>query len=1002
MMFSNDEFEEFKAEAFEILDTAEKKLLSIGEGLGLQEAFDSVFRCFHNLKGASGMMELLDLQAHVHELETILMGFKDQTTMPKKYVDLFLSGIDASRFLLDGKKVSFNYQINGSETPVETNSAVSGSVPEQSLAASLNQPEANLAPSGSAVEEFLSECGEIIERVSSALAKLEASPQSHGLLNDLYRDMHSMKGASFLFGYVKIGEMAHAMESSMEPLRSGTHLVSKGLINSLFKAIGMVEEEIQFIKAHHPEGVSDTRISELVAELNRASKDLETINKEVVKMAEIQRTVATLEQSEKEKEAESSGSIRVPVSLLDNLMTLVGEMVLVRNQVLQFSNDSEDLNFLNLSKRLNVVTSEIQGEMMKTRMQPIGNILNKFQRVVRDLSQELNKNIVLNLSGTETELDKTLLEAIKDPLTHIVRNSCDHGIEVSATRRELGKPESGVISIRSYHEGGQVVIEVTDDGRGLNKENLVKKAIEKGLLEPSKVAFMSEKEIFNLIFAPGFSTAAAITNVSGRGVGMDVVRTNIEKIGGTVELNSVCDKGTTIKIKIPLTLAIVPALIVKCKQEMFAIPQVKLEELLRVDQSSAEHKIEYLHGAPVFRLRGKILPLVDLNRVLGFESSLNANQTVNNIAVLNADQCSFGLIVDEIQDTADIVVKPVNRLLKSLQVYSGATILGDGGIALILDIHGISKVARIGGDRDASAQANLLRAEQKRASDLQEFLIVRVNSPTKHAIVLGYVHRLEEFKASDIEYSGKQRLIRYGKTILPILSVGECLGYGIPTGGSARGILSVVVIQKAGVLYGLEVDEIVDTLSTDAEVDTLLNKQPGLFGNLNTPDGLIVAIDPFEIIASAFPATVVPIRSEKIGASVSVLNQARGLKILFVEDTVFFRRAVSIVLEKEGYDVTIALDGRDAVEILDRNPDKFDLIISDIEMPRMNGFELARAIRSNQRFSGLPLLALSSRADRKYAEMGIESGFNVYLEKLKPAILLDAIQKLVSDERRSA
>jgi two-component system chemotaxis sensor kinase CheA len=967
-------------------------LFKIESGVDYKSSFDAVFRALHNLKGAAGMMELTALQNHVHEIETIFMQFKNAAGIPKVYVDFFLRGIDGIRILLSGGEISFDYSPPVASVPAPIEIPVSKT-------AGLN-PESN---SASAVDEFVSEGFEMIERVSKALARIEKETPSKEVLNDLYRDVHSLKGASYLFGFVSIGDISHAMESSLEPVREGTHSHSMELMNLLFKAVEFIEVEMDGIKNGKVSEENRALAPALILGLGNAGKNLKAIAGLVELKMDTKLTVVPNGQSPvapDSTEKDSASSIRVPVALLDNLMTLMGEMVLVRNQVLQFSNHSEDLDFLNLSKRLNVVTSEIQGEMMKTRMQPIGNILNKYNRVVRDLSQELRKNITLTLNGSETELDKSLLESIKDPLTHIVRNSCDHGIEMPEVRVSAGKSENGNICIRAYHEGGQVVIEVTDDGKGLHRDALLAKALEKGLLNQTQAASMNDKEVFNLIFAPGFSTAAVVTNVSGRGVGMDVVRTNIEKIGGTVELSSVPGKGTTTKIKIPLTLAIIPALIIRSGSGTFAIPQVKLEELVRVERAGAEHKIEYLHGAPVFRLRGNILPLVDLNQIMGVKKKETETQDAFNIAVLSADQCSFGLIVDEIQDTADIVVKPLNRLLRSLQVYSGATILGDGSIALILDIQGISKVAHVGASK---ANNRAQRMDQKVSSDFQEYLLVGLNSPTKHALVLGYVNRLEEFKRSAIELSGKNRVIRYGKSILPILPVSELLGYGASKMNSEKETISVVVIQKGGVFYGLEVDEIIDTLSTDADVDSELTRQPGFFGNLNTPDGLIVAIDPFEIIALAYPESASAEKSVQAGVTpINSKRQKRPLRILLVEDTVFFRKAVTIILQKEGHDVTIAVDGKEAVEILNRHSEKFDLIISDIEMPRMNGFEFAQAVRANQSFSLIPLLALSSRADKKYAEQGLKAGFNRYLEKLKPGLLIETISDLMEAGRESA
>jgi two-component system chemotaxis sensor kinase CheA len=1010
MSFSEQEIEEFKVEALELLEVAEKSLLSLNQGGAFQAAFDATFRSFHNLKGGAGIMDLARLQAHMHELETILMRFKGQSSMPERFISFFLLGIDASRTIIDGKEIEFQYTVGGEDpaAPAPTAQDAAPAVPAAAPAMPAAPPADKLRPD-SGVGEFISESEEILDRVAAALRLIETDAYSKETLEALYRDVHSLKGTAYLFSFNRLGEVSHAIESSLETVREGSVRPGKSLLDALYKSLEVIEAILENIK--NGSGDSSTEVSGALAELKRAAAADEGSAQGGARSTAEAKSPTVEQPSSAQKESESNGSIRVPVVLLDSLMTLMGEMVLVRNQVLQYSSASEDLEFLNLSKRLNVVTSEIQTEMMKTRMQPIGNVLNRFNRVVRDLSQELKKNINITLSGAETELDKSLLEAIKDPLTHIVRNSCDHGIETPAQRRQSGKPEAGTIVIRSYHEGGQVIIEVQDDGRGLHKDVLVAKAVEKGVITPAQAAKLTEKEIFNLIFAPGFSTAAAVTNVSGRGVGMDVVRSNIERIGGTVDLISSAGAGTTIKLKIPLTLAIVPALIVKCGRGTFAIPQVKLEELVRVDQESSGNKVESLHGAPVFRLRGNILPLVDLGQVLRVSEKRSYTRGIVNIAVVTAEHCSFGLIIDEVQDTADIVVKPLNRLLKSLHVYSGATILGNGSVALILDVPGISKVARVAQERRvAEAARNELR--QSASNEAQDYLLVNLNSRTKHAIVLNYVHRLEEFKRTSIEYSGSVPVIRYRDIILPLVSVSEHLGYGPAKADSE--LVPVVVIQRAERFFGLVVEGIHDTLSTPTALITSLVKQPGIFGSLNTESELVVVIDPFELVARAFPEEreKADIIEAPLPAAVSTADplspfsqgNARrgGGKILLAEDTVFFRRAIKAVLEKTGYEVVTVNDGQEAIDRLSAGADGFDLIISDIEMPRVNGFQLASSVRKNPALSMIPLLAVSSRADRHYMQEGHLAGFDIYLEKLKPSMLVSAVEKLIQKKRSAA
>lgn len=1054
MSFSQDEFNEFKIEALELLEIAEKSLLALDEGGEFRGCFDAVFRGFHNLKGAAGMMELTDLQNHTHELETILMGFKKEDSMPRHFISFFLRGIDASRALLDGQTIQFDYKVinagSGPVTPTSINAKLTPSVNRTSgenhhkeeLTSNSeirSNPTTTAQISKEAIEEFLNECNENVERISKNLHAFEAGESKKEFIDEIFRDIHSLKGSSYLYSYNLLGKLAHALESSFENVRLGTHAISKDLLNASFMTLGLIEKIVEGIKRGGTEGDQAREVDSLVQCLQAANETMEILSStrpaaEPVQIGKARfaeeggleivnggskNSDSTNRESNfqgKEREADAASSIRVPVALLDNLMNLMGEMVLVRNQVLQYSNGSEDLDFLSMSKRLNVVTSEIQGELMKTRMQPIGNILGKFSRVVRDLSQELNKKINLQLFGVETELDKSLLEAIKDPLTHIVRNSCDHGIERPEVRRQAGKPEVGNISIKAYHEGGQVIIDIYDDGKGLNPDLIRQKAIEKGLISSVEAAKLSEKDILSLIFAPGFSTASQVTNVSGRGVGMDVVRTNIEKIGGNVDLSSVAGFGTSIKLKIPLTLAIIPALIVKCGQGIYAIPQLKLEELVRVDQSSGESRIEFLHGTPIYRLRQNILPLVDLRQVLKLDEAKTGNSDIINIAVLNDDRGSFGLIIDEICDTADIVVKPINRLLKSLQIYSGATMLGDGSVALILDVLGLSKVAKL--ERERASQVEVHPQSERRlrtSKEQQSYLLVELKAVTKHALVLGYVYRLEEFQRNRIEYLGTRPVVRYGKTVLPLISVSEKLGYC--QGHEFNDIISVVVVQRAGSLYGLVVERVLDIFNSSGDLDSTVDRQLGIYGSLSTEDELLVVINPFEIIEganlgnTAATGTVLKSQSAPMRGAVprAEPNNVRAInfkttasvhgRILLAEDTLFFRKAMSKILENQGYEVISAVDGKEAYELLTQSEAPFDLIVSDIEMPRTNGFQLAEMVRQNPHTSHLPLLAISSRAENDFVAEGKKAGFDVFLEKLQPDVLVGAVTDLLNRKR---
>ncbi|HEX6242409.1 MAG TPA: chemotaxis protein CheW, partial [Polyangiales bacterium] len=496
------------------------------------------------------------------------------------------------------------------------------------------------------------------------------------------------------------------------------------------------------------------------------------------------------------------------VRLLDKLMNLVGELVLARNQLLQHSNLSSDASLVSSCQRLNLITTELQEGVMKTRMQPIENVWSRFPRVVRDLAQMCGKQVKLEMEGKSTELDKTIIESISDPLTHLVRNSIDHGIELPDTRMFAGKPTMGTIKLRAFHEGGRVNIEIQDDGGGIDPERLKTKALEKGLITPERARAMSSHEAFNLIFMAGFSTAEKVTNISGRGVGMDVVKSNIERLGGSVDVDSRLGHGTTIRIRIPLTLAIIPALVVGTAGERFAIPQVNLVELVRFEAEQAKTAIERLGGVPVFRLRGNLLPIVDLGGILAMDGD-DVPRDVN-IVILQADDSQFGLLVDTIFDTEEIVVKPLGRELKGLNVYAGATIMGDGKVALILDVAGLADRSGVvgAGERRLAADAASLERLRQQERETEQLLLFRTGHSGRMAIPLRSVARLEEFPREKIERVGRDDVIQYRGEILPLVHVSEL--FGESRGDSPT--LQVVVHSSAQGNIGLVVDGIEDVV----------------------------------------------------------------------------------------------------------------------------------------------------------------------------------------------
>lgn len=890
------------------------------------------------------------------------------------------------------------------------------------------------------IAEMLAEVDEMLERIVTGLAQVEKSEHTSDLLNSIYRDMHTIKGSAQLFGCEQISQLAHAMETCLDPVRRGDVVLSGTLVDALYLGIDLIRKLVEGLKHDHREidvqqeilhlipALADI-VSGMVAPLTSPLKDVPGLPEDTAsEVAAISLVTAAADRSEniqpanqiyspvkgsvsmqhdsqsetdrqgdaqQKANAKAAGeSIRVQVGLLDSLMNLVGELVLIRNQVIQYTNlKAEEPEFVNLSQRLNIVTTELQNEVMKTRMQPIGNILSKFHRIVRDVSRELGKEIELTLEGTETELDKTLIEAVKDPLTHIVRNSVDHGIEMPNARREAGKTAVGQILLRSFHEGGQVVVEVVDDGAGLNRKRIGEKAVSKGLVTKEALEKMSDREVNHLIFLPGFSTAEKVTNISGRGVGMDVVRTNIEKIGGVVDINSTEGSGMTIRLKIPLTLAIVPALIVQSGTHRFAIPQVKLVELVRIENidNGSGNEIQLLQGQPVFRLRGSLLPLVSLNELLGMNGKVVSDISEyrrtggTNIAVLNADSGQFGLIVDSIEDSTDIVVKPLSAFLKNLGVYSGATVLGDGSVALVLDVIGLATHANIFDDKALETQGSKGRhIESQATSDIAEYLIVDIGAPGRYGIPLCIVNRLEEFRTTDLERAGDQLVVRYRGTILPVLSIAKNLALHEEAKADKNRdpeSINVVVIERDGRNFGLIVNSIIDVTAIDAPLDTQLRDRPSILGTTYHADGVVVIIDAFKIIDQmAHVGGDEPALDTSSGSQ----NRARGLhRVLLVEDNAFFRKHIQQILTGAGFKVTADVNGEDAYKRLQTSEgSEFSLLLSDIEMPRMNGLSLAEKVRAKSDFAKLPLVALTTKNSREDIETGLRSGFNKYLKKL--------------------
>jgi two-component system chemotaxis sensor kinase CheA len=910
------------------------------------------------------------------------------------------------------------------------------------------------------IGEFITETNESLEELDVDLVNLEKNPNDRELLSKIFRLMHTIKGTCGFLGLPRLEKLAHHGENVLGRFRDGDLEVTQYAVTLIFESIDGVRFIMEGIEVtgKEPEGDDSDVIARLdavyegreapsadkakdekddnikllgdkietdeplpvgmvsEADLEAAFQAAEVLPPEPLDEALAQKIksippvgpVAEMseEVTSKKKTSIASQSLRVSMDVLEDLMTMVSELVLTRNQLMQIMRRQNDSDFTAPLQRLNHVVSELQDGVMKTRMQPIGNAWAKLPRIVRDISVELDKKIELEMNGQDTELDRQVLDMIKDPLTHMVRNSADHGVEMPAEREAAGKDPVGKIFLDAYHEGGHIIIEITDDGKGLSTERIVNKIIANGLATAAEVEEMTTQQIQRHIFNAGFSTADKVTSVSGRGVGMDVVRTNIEKIGGTIELTSVEGKGSTFLIKIPLTLAIVSALIVESGEERFAVPQLTVRELVMVSKSS-DVKIETIKGTPVFRLRNQLLPLVYLNDVLelqGYRSEgdaakdgraeLDASQEAieknEYIIVTQIGSYTFGIIVDRVFDTEEIVVKPVARILRNIEVFSGNTILGDGSVIMILDPAGI---ARATGKEESTHTREVQESEASMDSSQTKttLLLFHVGDSAPKAVPLALVSRLENIKMDDVEYANEQMLVQYRGQLMPLVPFAE--GQAMPESG----ILPVLVFAEGDHSMGIIVDEIVDII--DEHVDVQVAGEGGVMGSA------IIAGKATDVCDVTYYMNSLSTGWFNIQTSVGYdsddvegTSENARRRILLVDDSPFFRNMLTPLLTVAGYDVT-SVEGAAEALVLCEKGDIFDLIVSDIEMPDMSGFEFAEKVKSeDSKWQDTPLVALTSHGAPSDLDKGHTAGFNKYILKFDRDTLLDTLEETLAGQ----
>ncbi len=889
------------------------------------------------------------------------------------------------------------------------------------------------------LKDFLAEAKENLEELDQAFVELEQEPDNPELIKSIFRTIHTIKGTAGFFGYTTLEGIAHFAEDILSKLRDGVVQVNEEIIDMLLQAVdnikailasleqeGKEPDDIAYLdfivdlrnfaeKITKDSGASggektsteESKEKDSSKEEVKEEKKQEAVSKEEKKEEEKKEARATEEKKQETKVEEKKSQtvqkkttpkkprpissahltethVRVDVQLLDKLMNLAGELVLSRNRLAQIASQLNEPELLTANQRMSLVVTELQEQIMKTRMQPVGNVFNKFPRIVRDLSHQANKQVQLRIEGADTELDRSIIEVIKDPLTHMVRNSIDHGIEPPDIRVQRGKPPVGTLVMRAYHEGGQVIIEIQDDGAGIDPQKVKKKAIEKGILTPEQAENLSDRDALMLIFQPGFSTAEKVTNISGRGVGMDVVKTNIEKLGGAVDLQSEVGKGTTVRIKIPLTLAIIPALIVHTAGQRYAIPQVNLVELVRLSSEAKKRDVQIIGDSEFYRLRGQILPLVRLRQILGYGSrEQDAEHDGMNIVVLDTGERPFGLVVDGISDSEEIVVKPLGSHLKHIPCYAGTTLMGDGRVALILDIVGITSMVNLTRSEESVGPGEMMN-DKKRLEEERQFLLLFTIGPDEHfALPLALVNRLDKISVDKIEVIGNREVVQYRGHSMPIIRLENYLPISpLPE----QDYYHLIVFHMNEKDIAFLVSEIDDSLDMAIEVEDKTFKQDGILGSAIIKDRTTLFLDIYQIIEMYDPDFFAKPQTEELPPA----------KILLAEDSTFYRNLLTSYLVAAGFDVVSAEDGEKAWEKI--NQEDFDLLITDIEMPNMNGLELAQKVRNNPRTQDIPIIAVTSLVSDEDKRRGMEAGINDYLPKLDREQVLNAVENYLKKQ----
>ncbi|MDH7598143.1 MAG: chemotaxis protein CheW [Sedimentisphaerales bacterium] len=963
----------FVEESREHLADIEADLLVI-EQQGPQvedDLINKVFRAAHSIKGGAGFLGLDVIKNLAHSIETVLGAIRNRTLIPNpEIVSILLRCFDKLKAMLEDVSESNNQDISEYLAALEGIGSVANRPSE-------GQTEGLLV-------DLACPPGMVGFRLPMPVLEQAFSQYKHVLILrlDLIQDLHNKEilPTEFLELLERNGKIID-MNFRVDPIGSSDQLCLEHL-----PVLILVGTDLGPAVLCEHLGIATSSVFEVRRDLTVKAPDLPN---EPTQAGQASGTDAAEQRPSELQKGTAIGSaclgqttLRVNVKLLDDLMNLAGELVLSRNELVQAAGIARQDMVKSATQRISLVTSELQEAIMRTRMQPIGNLFGRFPRVVRDLANQLGKKIDLSIEGSDVELDKTIIEGLADPLTHLVRNAVDHGIESPADRLAAGKGEVGRVWLKAYHEAGQVNIEVGDDGKGIDPDRVARAAVEKGLVSPQQVQAMSDKEKISLIFLAGLSAAERVTDISGRGVGMDVVKTNLEKLGGQIEVDTRLGAGTTTRLKLPLTLAIIPSLMVSCQQNRYALPMVNVVELLRIVPSKTKNLQEKVGDVVVLRLRDQLLPVISLSKILGYQQE-DQQDKILNIVVVSAGALRYGLIVDQLHDSEEIVVKPLNGQLKKVGVYAGATILGDGQVALILDVVGLAQMAGLDYEQLGSKAGSEANAAISATAALQSLLVFSSAQPERFGVPINLVDRIEQIKAHEVKSIGGKKVIRYREGILPVYTIDEVIKAG-PL--AQKDDLLVVVFNRDGARFGLLATGPVDTVQLDQTIDTQTLYQPGLIGSVVIGDSTILILD-VQYLADLL--------APKATGTASTVDPNGRPTILYVEDSEFFRQTVKGMLQQAGYDVVDAVDGLDAMRILEQCGQNIRLVLTDIEMPNLDGIGLAKRIKADRRFQHIPVMALTTLASDLDMEKGRAAGLCQYQIKLDKDNLLGAVGQLV-------